>query len=162
MTLSSVTCLWSAVPFLALGPELTDDSDERASLYMYVKIAEGIGVMVGSLTPSILSGKLKNRAIYKLIAIVFGSFYIVAMYTLIKNVKERPASLTEASIRQPFVTSLYRSIGNVAFRPLVIGWILVCLCVGVSASVFTESVVQSLAACCVMFCFSRISPLSLL
>eukprot|EP01084_Bolivina_argentea_P053788 98695_1 len=27
------------VPFQALGPELTDDSDERTSLYMYVKVA---------------------------------------------------------------------------------------------------------------------------
>ena len=91
---------------------------------MYVKVAEGIGVMVGSLTPSILSSTFQNRFIYKLIAIVFGSFYIVTMYVLIKNVKERPASLTEAAVRQPFVTSLYRAIGNVAFRPLIVGWIL--------------------------------------
>merc|ERR1712172_67053 len=48
------------------------------------------------------------------------------MYTLIKNVKERPASLIagESTIRQPFVTSLYRSLRNNAFKPLVVGWIL--------------------------------------
>lgn len=112
------------VPFQALGPELTDDSDERASLYMYVKVAEGIGVMVGTLTPGMLEDYFTNKFIYQSIAVVFGAVYVLTMYILIKNVKERPASLAEASVRQPFVTSMYRSMGNAAFRPLIVGWIL--------------------------------------
>ena len=113
------------VPFQALGPELTDDSDERTSLYMWVKLAEGIGVMVGTLGPSSLVGTLTNRAIFKGIAIIFGGFYIISMYLLIRNIQERPASLIEGAneVKQPFVTSLYRSLRNPAFRPLIIGWI---------------------------------------
>eukprot|EP01083_Nonionella_stella_P018259 50941_1 len=114
------------VPFQALGPELTDDSDERTSLYMYVKVAEGVGVMIGTLMPGALEDYLDNRQIYKLIAVIFGSFYILSMFVLIRNVEERKASIMfdAESIRQPFVTSLYRSMRNKAFRPLVIGWIL--------------------------------------
>ena len=112
------------VPFQALGPELTDDSDERTSLYMYVKLAEGIGIMVGTLAPGSLEDYLTNREIYQGISIVFGTFYILTMYLLIKNIRERPATLLEDGIKQPFVTSLYRSLRNPAFKPLVIGWIL--------------------------------------
>ena len=99
------------VPFQALGPELTDDSDERTSLYMYVKLAEGVGVMIGTLAPGMFEDFMTNREIFKLIAILFGSFYIISMYVLIKNIKERPASIEqESEVKQPFVTSLYRSL----------------------------------------------------
>ena len=55
------------IPFQALGPELTDDSDERTSLYMYVKVAEGVGVMIGTLAPGSLEDLMETKYIYKLI-----------------------------------------------------------------------------------------------
>ena len=114
------------VPFQALGPELTDDTDKRSELYMFVKLAEGIGIIVGTLTPSILGSlDISDAAIYQGIAIFFGTWYIVSMYALISRVKERPASMIQTTeLRQPFVTSLFRSIRNKAFRPLMIGWVL--------------------------------------
>ena len=41
---------------------------------------------------------LKKKSSFQLLAGIFGSWYIISMFLLIKNVKEREQSLTQQSI----------------------------------------------------------------
>lgn len=67
---------------------------------------------------------ISKRLVFQLIAVFFGSWYMISMFVLIRNVKERPASaVASKAIPQPFVTSILRSMRNSGFRPLVVGWI---------------------------------------
>lgn len=112
------------IPLLALGPELSDDSDHRTSLFMWVKLFEGIGTIVGGGAPVIfISGLgMNKKSSFQLLAFIFGSWYVISMFLLIRNVKEREQSLTQQAT--PFVASISRSFRNIAFRPLAIAWVL--------------------------------------
>ena len=112
------------IPLLALGPELSDDSDHRTSLFMWVKFVEGIGTIVGGGAPVIfISGfGMDKKASFQLLATIFGAWYVVSMGLLLRNVTERQQSLSQQAT--PFVPSISRSFRNIAFRPLAIAWVL--------------------------------------
>eukprot|EP01083_Nonionella_stella_P001546 4438_1 len=112
------------IPLLALGPELSDDSDHRTSLFMWVKLFEGIGTIVGGGSPVIfISGfGMDKKASFQLLAGIFGTWYVISMFLLIRTVKEREQSLSQQPT--PFVASISRSFRNIAFRPLAIAWVL--------------------------------------
>eukprot|EP01083_Nonionella_stella_P296353 1006782_1 len=67
------------IPLLALGPELSDDSDCRTSLFMWVKLFEGIGTIVGGGAPVIfISGfGMSKKMSFQVLAAIFGSWYVV-------------------------------------------------------------------------------------
>ena len=117
------------VPLIALGPELSDDSDKRNEMYLWVKLAEGGGIVAVTAVAPILVRwwfDASDKFMFQLIAIIFGSWYIITMFILVKTVKERPASVAKqkSELIQPFVTSFYRSWRNRAFRPLLLAWLL--------------------------------------
>ena len=81
-------------------------------------------MLKGALTPTLLQSVMTSRGAFQLIALIFGTWYVIVMYTLVRNVKERPASLVTQETPQPFVASIFRSLRNMAFRPLIFAWIL--------------------------------------
>ena len=110
------------IPLLALAPELSDDSQKRTDLFMWAKIFEGFGMIVGAGAPSILLLWFDKKTAFQLLAAIFGSWYVLSMYALITTVKERKQSLKQ--MKAPLVPAVMRSFRNIAFRPLVIAWIL--------------------------------------
>eukprot|EP01084_Bolivina_argentea_P138852 244367_1 len=82
------------IPLFALGPELSNNPDERTSLFMWAKVFEGLGTIVGGISPVIFIsyfGFTKPRA-FKYLALMFGSWYIISIFLIIKFITERKTS----------------------------------------------------------------------
>jgi len=48
------------IPYLALGPELSNDTKEREKLYIYFYTSQYIGVLVASMAPEIIKNLVRN------------------------------------------------------------------------------------------------------
>ena len=48
------------IPYLALGPELSNDTKEREKLYIYYYTSQYIGVLVSSMAPEIIKNLVRN------------------------------------------------------------------------------------------------------
>jgi Na+/melibiose symporter-like transporter len=48
------------IPYLALGPQLSNDTKEREKLYIYFYTSQYIGVLVSSMAPEIIKNLVRN------------------------------------------------------------------------------------------------------
>lgn len=104
------------VPYTALGPELTADTDERTSIFFWGKIYAGVGTLIGATSPEIFKAMLGGvlcelvlcgagteptctlggedlstlKMSFFLVALVFGALYLLFMGYVIYTVRERP------------------------------------------------------------------------
>jgi len=60
---------------------------------------------------------------YILVAAVFGFYYVMTQWNMVRKIKERPASV-ENKAPVPLVPSILRAFQNGAFRPLLAAWAL--------------------------------------
>ena len=63
----TVADTWTNVPYGALGPEMTDDPEERNSVFFFVGIFMGFGVLFAAVTPIGLTYLLRNNRMTALI-----------------------------------------------------------------------------------------------
>jgi glycoside/pentoside/hexuronide:cation symporter, GPH family len=127
------------VPYVALGPELTDSYSERDSVFFWCKIFDSVGIVIAVVTPAIIAPYISLEWRFTLIAIILGSIYLLSMSGLVFTVKERYVALlicwlyADAALQSghetlrdqaPFVPSVLKSVTSKPFRPLLIGWIL--------------------------------------
>eukprot|EP01006_Ploeotia_vitrea_P018099 TRINITY_DN49364_c0_g1_i1.p1 TRINITY_DN49364_c0_g1~~TRINITY_DN49364_c0_g1_i1.p1 ORF type:complete len:763 (+),score=426.35 TRINITY_DN49364_c0_g1_i1:37-2325(+) len=129
------------VPYTAWGPELTDLPAERESVFFWRGLFDKVGVLAGAAGPAIVgqfldkdpvTGKADDREVYRLLATIFGSYYIITMCNLVFRMKERGKSMETRPV--PLVPSVLRAFKNVAFRPLLIGWVLDYMALGMISS----------------------------
>jgi glycoside/pentoside/hexuronide:cation symporter, GPH family len=123
------------VPYTALGPELTDSSVERESVYFWRGFFDKAGVLAGAAGPAIFSQWLSQRNSFTVLALIFGVYYVVTMYFLIFRIKEREKSLAIAPI--PLVPSILRAFKNIAFRPLFGAWVFDYIALGMVSSMLS-------------------------
>lgn len=111
------------VPYVAWGPELTDDSTERESVYFYRGLFDKIGVLAGAAGPAVVGSFVASeRNVFTVLALIFGGYYIFTMLVLVFSMQERKKSLEPPPV--PLVPSILRAFKNIAFRPLLGAWIL--------------------------------------
>jgi GPH family glycoside/pentoside/hexuronide:cation symporter len=71
-TLFFIADTFANIPYLALGPELSTNSRERESLYLFIYIFQYIGVLFAAAAPVVLN---KLYPVYKLYFIIFFIFF---------------------------------------------------------------------------------------
>lgn len=130
------------IPLLAWGPELSDHSRERESVYFIRGLFDKAGVLAGAAGPAVVGAILGNsadagtadaddtdgdataedREVYTIVAVFFAGYYLLTVYPLVFLLKERHASQEDRPV--PLVPSILRSFKNHAFRPLLVAWTL--------------------------------------
>jgi GPH family glycoside/pentoside/hexuronide:cation symporter len=82
---------FTSVPYYALGAELTDDSDERNSVYFWQNLFGQVGTLVGMGLPALLTEMLgSDAAAFSIVGIVFSAVHATGILLILKYIKERP------------------------------------------------------------------------
>jgi Na+/melibiose symporter-like transporter len=110
------------VPYVALGPELTSDPNERDNLFFFCKLTDSFGIVLAVAGPLILDPIVGKDSKYQYLAVILGLIYLTAMQTVVYTVKEKPPAVEEDA--PPFVPSVLKSVTTKPFKPLLIGWAL--------------------------------------
>jgi Na+/melibiose symporter-like transporter len=107
-----------SLPHHALGPELTSDYKERATLYAYSEMFSLFGVIAAAATPGILSQFVPDtRFIFFVMALVIGILLVVSFGFLLFIVREPQQTVKDGN---PFIPGLRRAWRNYPFRVLVL------------------------------------------
>ena len=76
---------------------------------------------------------LTAQTSFFMVGVIFGGLYLIGMNVVVWNIKERKV---ERGTSIPLVPSMLRSFKNIAFRPLLLGWILDAVALATLASTF--------------------------
>ncbi len=112
------------IPHAALGPELTLDYHERASLYSVREGFSLVGTLLAAAAPGLVVVWLGDaRAAYAWLAVGYGVLMVVLYWWLVARVRERPDFSARAP--NPLVPGIRRSLRN---RPFLV--LFACYIVG--------------------------------
>ncbi|HVM96038.1 MAG TPA: MFS transporter [Candidatus Acidoferrales bacterium] len=112
-----------ALPYSALGPELTLDYHERSRLFGVREGFSILGTIVASIAPGLLmsSGGLSERDSFAAIGIFFAVLLTLFCWMLVWRVRERPDFTARES--NPFVPGVRRALRNRPFRILLLTYV---------------------------------------
>lgn len=134
------------IPKVALGAELTDDYNERSSLFGYRSIFIAAGTIIASILPAFLPtilGTSDERFIYSLMAGSYAVLLVVLYAWLLIRVPERPEFAQRES--NPLVPGVRRALRNRPFRILLLCAIINAIPAAIPAILmpyFVEYVIQ--------------------
>lgn len=110
------------IPHYGLGPELTQDYQERSSLFA---VGEGftlLGTMCAAALPGlVLIPLLGTRTGFMVFALIFGGLLTLLYWRLCLHIRERPEFYQRKS--NPLVPGLRRMMRNRPFRILMISYV---------------------------------------
>ena len=107
-----------AIPHYGLGPELTQDYNERSSLFAWMEGFTLLGTMLGSALPAlVLIPLLGDRDAYTAFALLFGGLLTLLYFWQCYRVKERPDFYQREP--NPLVPGVRRVMRNRPFRILL-------------------------------------------
>jgi len=107
------------IPHYGLGPELTQNYRERASLYGWSEGFTVAGTMLAALAPWLMGRIFGNqRDTFVAFSIIFGTLLTLLYWNLAYRVRERPDYVNRPP--NPLVPGLRRVMRNRAFRLLLI------------------------------------------
>jgi GPH family glycoside/pentoside/hexuronide:cation symporter len=115
------------IPKVALGAELTDDYNERSSLFGYRSFFIAAGTISAAIFPTILAnlGMTDERAAFSLMAAIYAVLLVVLYGWLVISVPERPEFVRRES--NPLVPGVRRALRNRPFRILLMGAIVLAI-----------------------------------
>ncbi|MGB8683365.1 MAG: MFS transporter [Candidatus Binatus sp.] len=107
------------LPHYALGPELTQDYNERSTLFAWRESFTILGTIVAAAAPGIMMqvGHLTERQAYFRLGIFFSVILTVLYTLLVLNIKERPDFVARES--NPLVPGVRRALRNRPFGILL-------------------------------------------
>jgi GPH family glycoside/pentoside/hexuronide:cation symporter len=106
------------IPHYGLGPEITQDYRERASLYGWSEGFSVVGTLVAAIAPWALGRVFDGeRATFTAFALVFGGLLTLFYWNLVARVRERPDYVERRP--NPLVPGVRRVMRNHAFRLLL-------------------------------------------
>ncbi|MCP4196920.1 MAG: MFS transporter [Proteobacteria bacterium] len=109
------------VPYQALGPELTDDYDDRTSLITFRMAFAISGAIAAGVVPNIIVERFAQsdqpEAGYLLVAAIFGAFYVVSWILIFLKVEER--STPRSRPKLSFFRALGLTMQSRSFRMLI-------------------------------------------
>jgi GPH family glycoside/pentoside/hexuronide:cation symporter len=108
-----------ALPYWALGAELTLDYHERSRLFGVREGFSILGTIVASVAPGLLIGSfgLSERAAFSVIGWVFAFLLIASCAALVAGIRERAEFLARSA--NPFAPGVRRALRNRPFRILL-------------------------------------------
>ena len=109
-----------ALPYWALGPELTLDYHERSRLFGVREGFSILGTIVAAAAPGLLVDRFgwSERQAFSVLGAVFALLLVAFVALLLARVRERPDFATRAS--NPFVPGVRRALRNRPFRILLL------------------------------------------
>ena len=112
------------IPYQGLGLELTDDYDERSSLFSWRMAFVIAGTMIASAAPGVLAafGVEDPRTQMKIVAAVYGTALVLLYSLLVVTVRERPEFANREA--NPLVPGVRRALRNRPFRILFITFVI--------------------------------------
>jgi oligogalacturonide transporter len=109
------------VPYQALGPEMTDDYDDRTSLITFRMAFAISGAIAAGVVPNIIVERFSQsnqpELGHLLVAGLFGALYIVSWILIFLKVEERSTPTTTPKL--PFFQALGLTIHSRSFRMLI-------------------------------------------
>jgi sugar (glycoside-pentoside-hexuronide) transporter len=109
------------VPYQALGPEMTDDYDDRTSLITFRMTFAISGAIVAGVVPNIIVEQFSQTGRpelgHLLVAGIFGAVCIVSWLLIFFKVEERPTLKSPPEL--PFFRALSLTMQNRSFRMLI-------------------------------------------
>jgi glycoside/pentoside/hexuronide:cation symporter, GPH family len=113
------TCV---LPHYALGPELTQDYNERSTLFAWRESFTILGTIVAAAAPGIMEAfHLTDRQVFFRLGIFFGVLLAVLYTLLVLNIKERPDFVARES--NPLVPGVRRALRNRPFGILLASFV---------------------------------------
>jgi len=133
------------IPYQGLGLELTDDYDERSSLFSWRMAFVIAGTLIASAAPGVLAGfgVEEPRTQMRLVAAVYGSALVVLFAVLVFTVPERPEFARREA--NPLVPGVRRALRNRPFRILFVTFVVGSLPAAIPALMvpfYTSYVIQ--------------------
>jgi GPH family glycoside/pentoside/hexuronide:cation symporter len=114
------------IPKVALGAELTDDYNERSSLFGYRSFFIASGTIFASILPTILSERgMDQRAAFTFMAGLYAVLYVLLYSWLLIRIPERPEYARRES--NPLVPGVRRALRNRPFRILLLSGIVMAI-----------------------------------
>lgn len=112
------------IPYQGLGLELTDDYDERSSLFSWRMAFVIAGTMIASAAPGVLAaaGVAEPRTQMRIVAAVYGTALVLLYSLLVVTVRERPEFASREA--NPLVPGVRRALRNRPFRILFITFVI--------------------------------------
>jgi GPH family glycoside/pentoside/hexuronide:cation symporter len=111
------------IPKVALGAELTDDYNERSSLFGYRSFFIASGTIVASIMPTVLAGRgMDDRAAFSFMAGLYAVLYVILYGWLLIRVPERKEYAQRES--NPLIPGVRRALRNRPFRILLLSGII--------------------------------------
>jgi GPH family glycoside/pentoside/hexuronide:cation symporter len=111
------------LPHYALGPELTQNYNDRSTLFAWRESFTILGTIVAAAAPGIMMkvGHLTERQVFFRLGIFFGILLSVLYGLLVLNVKERPDFVARES--NPLVPGVRRALRNRPFGILLASYV---------------------------------------
>ncbi len=111
------------LPHYALGPELTQNYNDRSTLFAWRESFTILGTIVASVAPGVLKTAfhLTDRQVFFQIGIFFGVMLTVLYWLLALTVKERPDFVARES--NPLVPGVRRALRNRPFAILLASYV---------------------------------------
>jgi GPH family glycoside/pentoside/hexuronide:cation symporter len=112
-----------ALPYYALGPELTLDYHERSRLFSVREGFSILGTIGAAVAPGILVGSfaMSERGAFSAIGVFFAIVLMALCMVLALRVRERPDFVARES--NPFVPGVRRALRNRPFRILLLTYV---------------------------------------
>jgi len=108
-----------SIPHYGLGPEITQDYRQRASLYGWSEGFSVVGTLVAAIAPWAIGRVVEDeRATFTTFAVLFGALLALSYWHLIARVRERPDYVNRPP--NPLVPGVRRVMRNHAFRLLLV------------------------------------------
>lgn len=109
------------VPYQALGPELTDDYDQRTSLVAYRMAFSLGGAILAGVVPALLLERFARLGLeshgHWVVAAIFGAVYLAVWLLIFFRIEERPSVRGEE--RPRLLRALLLTLGGRQFRILI-------------------------------------------
>ncbi len=111
------------LPHYALGPELTQNYNDRSTLFAWRESFTILGTIIAAAAPGIMMkvGHLTERQVFFRLGIFFGILLSVLYGLLVLNVKERPDFVARES--NPLVPGVRRALRNRPFGILLASYV---------------------------------------
>jgi glycoside/pentoside/hexuronide:cation symporter, GPH family len=111
------------LPHYALGPELTQNYNDRSTLFAWRESFTILGTIVASVAPGVLKAAfhLTDRQVFFDLGIFFGIVLTLLYWLLVLTVKERPDFVARES--NPLVPGVRRALRNRPFAILLASYV---------------------------------------
>lgn len=136
----------SSVPRIALAAELTQDQDERMSLFGTISGFVAIGTIIGAVLPNALDGlgitDARERMHWQ--SIIYVGAYLLANGWFLLRIRERPEFAGRG--RTPLVPGIRRAWRNKPFRIMFVSHIITAIPIVIPATLlpfYTQYVLQA-------------------